>query len=59
MKTAVIFVYGVCTALVLAGTIWYIFTGKGGGLICLTLAATAAFQGWVIHKLFKQTNNQE
>jgi len=52
----VTFVYGVSTALILAGAVMYIFMkiSFGGVLICLTLAGTSAFQGWVISKLLKQ-----
>jgi len=61
MKTLVIFVYGISTALILAGAVMYVFIKIpfGGVLIGLTLACTSVFQGWVINKLFKQLNNKE
>jgi len=61
MKLIVTFVYGISTALIVAGAIMYVFLkiSFGGVLIGLTLAGTSVFQGWVINKLFKQLNNKE
>jgi flagellar biosynthesis component FlhA len=61
MKTLVIFVYGVGTALLLAGVVMYVFLKIpfGGTLIGLTLAAVVAFQAWVISKMFKEKDEME
>jgi hypothetical protein len=56
-----IFIYGISTALILAGLVMWAFLNIpfGRSLVILTLIFTSSFQGWLIDKLFKQLKNQE
>ena len=61
MRLITIFIYGISTALILAGIIMWAFLNYpfGRSLIILTLFLTSVFQGWLIEKLFKQKIDKE
>jgi len=61
MRLITIFIYGISTALILAGIIMWAFLDIpfGRSLVMLTLLATSIFQGWMIEKLFQQQKDKE